>query len=78
MVDPLGELPDRPHGKTRPFGFARKMPICIVALLGIVGPATTFVARRASEHFSCQTQSPGEFFNSLLGRALIRLTDGVN
>ena len=68
MVDALGELPDRPPGKMRPFGFARKMPICLVALLGIVGPATTFVARRASVHFSCQTHSPGEFFNSLLIR----------
>jgi len=30
-----------------------KMPICFVALLGIVNQATTFVASLASEHFSC-------------------------
>jgi hypothetical protein len=35
-----------------PSGFARKMPISVVALLGIVVPATTFVARLGSEHFS--------------------------
>ena len=96
---------DRPESRA-PSGFARKMPICVVALLGIVvarlraeqvppakrvdatpqampataqparphpaprshprrgpcsalrGRATTFVARLASEHFSCQTRLP--------------------
>src|SRR5512134_2199654 len=34
-----------------PSGFARKMPICVVALLGFVVLATTFVARLASGAF---------------------------
>jgi len=42
---------DRPESRA-PSGFARKMPICVVALLGIVVLATTFVARLASELFS--------------------------
>jgi len=42
---------DRPEGRA-PSGFARKMPISVVALLGIVASATTFVARLGSEHFS--------------------------
>jgi hypothetical protein len=41
---------DRPESRA-PSGFARKMPICVVALLGIVGSATTFVARLASGAF---------------------------
>ena len=56
-------LTDRPERRA-PSGLREKCPSA--ALLGIVGPATTFVARRASVHFSYQTQSPSEFFNSLL------------
>jgi hypothetical protein len=41
---------DRPESLA-PCGFARKMPICVVALLGIVVLATTFVARLASGAF---------------------------
>ena len=44
--------------KTAPrMGLHDKMPICCVALLGIVVRATTFVARLASEHFSCKRDS---------------------
>ena len=43
MVDPLRESrdkADRPESRA-PYGLARKVPICVVALLGIVGPTTT-------------------------------------
>jgi hypothetical protein len=48
---------DRPES-CAPSGFARKMPICVVALLGFVVRATTYVARLAFERFSCQTRLP--------------------
>jgi len=59
MVDPLREFrdkADRPESRA-PYGLARKVPICVVALLGFVGSTTTFVARLASEHFGGQRDS---------------------
>ena len=57
QAGPLLHPPARRPESRAPSGFARKMPICVVALLGIVVPATTFVARLASEHFSCKRGS---------------------
>jgi hypothetical protein len=39
-----------------PSRFARNRPICFVARLGIVGSATTFVVRLASESVLWQTR----------------------
>jgi hypothetical protein len=47
---------DRP-AKHRPEGFARKVPSCGVALLVEQNERSTFVARLASEHFSCKRGS---------------------
>jgi hypothetical protein len=58
MVDPLRESRDKadcPESRA-PSGLARKVPICIVALLGFVGTATTFVARLASEQLCGPTR----------------------
>src|SRR5712671_4273257 len=47
---------DRP-AQQRPEGFARKVPSCGVALLVEQNERSTFVARLASEHFSCKRGS---------------------
>src|SRR6266850_3723927 len=47
---------DRP-AKHRPEGFARKVLSCGVALLVEQNERSTFVARLASEHFSCKRGS---------------------
>src|SRR5260221_1043733 len=47
---------DRP-AKHRPEGFARKVPSCGVARLVEQNERSTFVARLASEHFSCKRGS---------------------
>src|SRR5258706_5521886 len=47
---------DRP-AKQRPEGFARKVPSCGVARLVEQNERSTFVARLASEHFSCKRGS---------------------
>src|SRR4029079_4943336 len=43
--------------KHRPEGFARKVPSCGVARLVEQNERSTFVARLASEHFSCKRGS---------------------
>ncbi|HEV8518790.1 MAG TPA: hypothetical protein VGQ54_09455, partial [Burkholderiales bacterium] len=69
---------DRP-AKHRPEGFARKVPSCGVALLVEQNERSTFVARLASEHFSCKRGSqrvlhqPARLWAAALESAPIRL-----
>src|SRR5204862_7465655 len=53
----LGEAAAAGPAKHRPEGFARKVPSCGVARLVEQNERSTFVARLASEHFSCKRGS---------------------
>ena len=50
------ERQSRPPGKPRPIRVVAKCGVCVVALLGFVVPATTFVARLASIRILPATQ----------------------
>jgi len=75
MATPLGkprDKADRPD-KPRPIRVAAKCGVCIVALLGFVVLATTFVARLASVRILPATQSAedlirGSLMLQLLGK----------
>ena len=53
----LGAAAAAGPAKHRPEGFARKVPSCGVARLVEQNERSTFVARLASEHFSCKRGS---------------------
>ena len=68
MAIPLGkpsDKADRPD-KPRPVRVAAKFGVCVVALLGFVVPATTFVARLASIRILPATQFAEELIRGSL------------
>src|SRR6267142_4527371 len=75
----LGAAAAAGPAKHRPEGFARKVPSCGVALLVEQNERSTFVARLASEHFSCKRGSqrvlhqPASLLAAALESAPIRL-----
>ena len=71
MAITLGKPSDKAdrRDKPRPVRVAAKCGVCIVALLGLVVPATTFVARLASIRILPATQ----FAEDLIRGSLIRL-----
>src|SRR5712691_12336046 len=73
------ERQSRPPGKPRPIRVAAKCGVCVVALLGFVVPATTFVTRLASIRILPATQSVEDLIRgslSVLARAVAILPAG--
>ncbi len=60
------ERQSRPPGKPRPIWVVAKCSVCVVALLGFVVLATTFVARLASIRILPATQSAEDLIRGSL------------
>jgi hypothetical protein len=80
MATPLGkpsDKADRPD-KPRPVRVAAKCGVCVVALLGFVVRATTFVARLASIYILPATQSVEDLIRGSLTCARLADEAGFN
>jgi hypothetical protein len=67
----LGRSPAQLANEPRPIRVAAKCGACVVALLGIVGQATTFVARLAFIRILPATQSAWDLFRGSLNPATL-------